>query len=608
MGGKDRSMEWKSIGRRQGARGFLLAMLSMLLPRVGLGCKCIQIDCQSAPTADLLPRGLVAAAGGNGVHIQATTLDIPVGKNVKVCAGYEILSKNVTLDGTALLVFVNKQQALAVEYHNEGGKKVESKVIDPLLVPGKNEVVLVTITYNASIQGQELKTRAGCVILADGKKIVDDCYPVPKAAYEPITKTWTLTMPGGGGDNPQECPACHISQLESQWVVGINPVALGVNAADAQAVSQALARELALSLGDGGRVVRYSAAGRFAIVTGVDQRRIQAVKGRWVRLIEPDLIARTLEIGGPRLEPLYGNVSVKVAAGGATPDDPQFPHQVYLPDIAAPAAWTAGHKNTSVSVAMVDTGAAYSLGELQGHVTKGQDFACKHGDQVCDGHGHGTHVSGTILANTDNATGVAGVAWNGKLLVIKALDDAGTGRFSDICDGVRFAVDQGAKVISLSIGATIRKDQVPQLLTETAQYALDKGVVLVCAAGNNSIDNDGDVRNYPSSLEFPNIIGVLATNTGARTKAAFSNFGPGHVHVAAPGTDVLNLSLDGSYRYLSGTSMATPQVSAALAIYWSNLGAGLTVQQRVEKFLSTYTVNVPALDNYCKDGRFLQMK
>ena len=604
-------MEWKNIERRQSARKFLLAMLSILLPLTGVGCKCITIDCQSAPTADLSPRGLAAAAGGNSVHIQASALDIPVTKNVKVCAGYEILSNNVTLEGTALLVFVNKQQALAVEYNNEGGKKVASKIIDSFLVPGKNEVVLVTITYNANIQGQELKTRAGCVILADGKKIVDDCYSVPKAAYEPITKTWTLTTPGGGGggDNPPACPACHISQLESQWVVGVNPAALGVNASDARAVTEALTRELSPLLGDTGHLERYSSVGRFAVITGVDQGKLQVVRGRgWVRFVEPDFVARTLEIGGPRREPLYGNVTVKVAAGGTTPNDPEFSHQAYLPDIAAPTAWAAGHKNTSVSVAMIDTGSAYMLRELQGHITKGQDFACKHGDEVCDGHGHGTHVSGTILANTDNAVGVAGVAWNGKLLVIRALDDGGSGRFSDICDAVRFAVDQGAKVISMSLGAEIPKNQIPQLMTETAQYALQKGVALVCAAGNDNNDNDGDVRNYPSSLELPNVIGVLATNTGARTKSSFSNFGPGHVHIAAPGTDVLNLWPDGSYRYLSGTSMATPQVSAALAIYWNDLGAGLTVQQRVEKFLATYSVNLPALNNYCKDGRFLQMK
>jgi thermitase len=449
------------------------------------------------------------------------------------------------------------------------------------------------------------------VILADGAKVVDVCYPVPKAAYQPIATNWTLTSPGtGGGGNPQECQACQISQVEARWVVGIDPTALRVKAGDAQAVSEAVAAELKPLLAEGGRVVRYSPSGRFAVVSGLDQARARAVKGRpSIRYVEPDLPVRSMDVGGPRLQPVFRTAGAKATVKLNTdPNDPQFADQRYLPDIGAPAAWAAGHKSTSVSVAIVDTGAAYELADLTGHVTKGQDFACKHADQVCDGNGHGTHVSGTILANTNNGTGVAGVAWDGKLLVIKALDDNGRGHFSDICDGVRFAVDQGAKVVSLSIGALIPKDQVPTLLVETAQYALDKEVVLVCAAGNDGNDNDGDVRNYPSSLEFPNVIGVLATNTGARTKASFSDYGVNHVHIAAPGTDVLNLWPDGSFRYLSGTSMATPQVSAALAIYWNDLGGGLNVQQRLTKFLDTYSLPVPALNPYCKNGRFLQMK
>lgn len=599
--------DWNQIWR--GFAGVVAVGVSLIFVA---GCdQCMKLECQNAAPASLAPVSLQAAGNGKSISIQATTVDIPVTKNVKVCAGYEIMSKDVTSEGTALIVTVNGKQALSIDYQNDNGAKTQSAEIDKLLVPGKNDIAVVTVVFNTQFQGQELKTRAALVILADGKKIVDDCYPVPKAAYEPVTKSWTLTTQGtGGGGNPDVCPACHISQVEARWVVGIKPGALGVSVADFHAVSATVATRVKSLLGDGVQVLRYSPSGTFAVIKGANQGRIQEVKNlpEWVRYIEPDVVARVLDVGGPKLRPLFSTAKVKLAVNGTTPNDQQFAQQVYLPDINAPAAWAAGHKAITVPIAMVDTGANYNLDDLQGQITRGQDFACKQGDQVCDGNGHGTHVSGTILAKTDNTVGVAGVAWEGKLLVVRALDDAGNGNFSDICDGIRFAVDQGAKVISLSVGAPINKNEVPQVLIDTAKYAMDKGVVLVCAAANDNRDNDADVRNYPSSLELPNIIGVLATNTGARTKASFSNFGPGHVHIAAPGTDILNLWPDGTYRYLNGTSMATPQVSAALAICWNDLGANLKVEERIAKFLETQAVAVPGLVNYCKDGKFLQMK
>src|SRR4051794_931964 len=104
------------------AHGHAVALLLFVLSFIAVGCdKCIHMDCQSMPAASLTPSGLRASGVGSGFRIEATTLDIPVTKDVKVCAAYELLSKDVTLEGAALLVMVNRQQALAVEFKDEGG-------------------------------------------------------------------------------------------------------------------------------------------------------------------------------------------------------------------------------------------------------------------------------------------------------------------------------------------------------------------------------------------------------------------------------------------------------------------------------------------------------
>lgn len=590
------------------SRRCFFACLAVTIMLFTAGCKCIQLDCRTAPAASLELRGLEQGKNPGVVRMQSLTLDIPVTKNVKICAGYEILS-GVQMEGTVLAAFVNGKPAITIEYGGEGGKKVVDRVIDDLLLPGKNEIDLATITYNANFFGQLIKTRAGCVILADGKKIVEDCFNAPDQAYEIVQRTYALSTPGGGPPGqPHACAACQINRVDSRWVIGIDPTALGANGADERAVRRALIRALEPALGAGATLRRYSPGGRFAVISDVSADRIQALKGRnWVRFVEPDHVFQIQSIGAPTTRPIFPAVRTTPPAGRA-PNDPLFSRQPYLPDINAPAAWDAGNSSADVLLAVVDTGAAWKLADLEGQVTRGQDFACDRGDEVCDGNGHGTHVAGTMIAKTNNGDAVAGVAWTGNLLVIRALDDGGGGTLADVCDAIRFAVDRGAKVVSLSLGMHLHKDEIPPPLVEVARYAHEKGVVLVCAAGNSNNDNDGDVRNYPSSLELPNVIGVLATNTSLRTKSVFSNYGPRHVHIAAPGTDILNLFPTGGVRYLSGTSMATPQVAAALAMCWNDLGAELTVQQRVKKFLSTYTREVPALNGQCEQGRFLQLK
>ncbi|HYE19313.1 MAG TPA: S8 family serine peptidase [Tepidisphaeraceae bacterium] len=609
----------------------VLGLLAVGLMSFGsAGCnKCIEMDCKAAqPAAFKLTAGRAGgleARSGGGVRLLAGKLDIPVGADVTVCAGYEIMNKDVPLEGTAMVVVVNGDVALTVDYANETGKKVVSKAIGPMLKPGVNELLVATVVFNIEFDGQTVKTRAGLVVLDGKSKVIDACYDVPDAPYEPIEQTWQLARPGGGQPgNPgggHKCEPCEVNVAGARWVVGLDNAAAGAvraaaaggGAANPRAMREAVAAQIKGAFAPSMRVVSYSPGGGFAVVTGIDADAKAAVGRNGVRYVERDLPVRKLDaMGGPRAQPLFkapagGGGTAKTAAG-TTPDDPEFPRQAYLPDINAPLAWERGHRRADVRVAVLDTGVAYKLDELSTQVKRGQDFACKRGEDVCDGNGHGTHVAGTILARTNNAAGVAGVAWEGEVLAVRVLDDYGSGHFSDVCDGIRYAVDNGAKVINLSLGAYAKPSEVPQVITDTAKYALDKGVVLVCAAGNGNNDNDGEVRNYPSSLDLPNVVAVLAANTGGRTKASFSDFGTKRVHVGAPGTNILNLSPDGTTVFNNGTSMATPQVAAALAVFWDDLGpANMAVKDRVQKFLTDYTVHVPALKDYCEGGRFLQM-
>jgi serine protease len=206
-----------------------------------------------------------------------------------------------------------------------------------------------------------------------------------------------------------------------------------------------------------------------------------------------------------------------------------------------------------------------------------------------DDHGHGTHVAGTIAQSTHNGIGVAGIAFGAKIMPIKVLSARGSGSVSGIAEGIRWATDHGAKVINMSLGGPLASS----VLSKAVTYAHDKGVVVVCAAGN---DGRGKV-SYPAA--YPGAIAVAATQFD-ETTTFYSNWGK-EIDLAAPGGNTrVDQNGDGmmdgvlqntivpgdasrnDYLLFMGTSMASPHVAGVAALV---VGSGVTNPDAVEKIL-----------------------
>jgi|GEM_PF-1903762 len=203
-----------------------------------------------------------------------------------------------------------------------------------------------------------------------------------------------------------------------------------------------------------------------------------------------------------------------------------------------------------VTVAVIDTGIEMTHPDLLGKVTKGYDFV-NDKESPEDDNGHGTHVSGIITA-TRNDLGTVGVSHGTQIMPIKVLNSTGSGYVSDVAKGIYWAVDNGAQVINLSLGTPEDTD----VLRKAVDYAASKEVPMVAAAGNDY----GGPCQYPAA--YSNVVCVVATDSSNRL-ASFSNVGG---QLAAPGVSNYSTFLGGTYRYLSGTSMAAPHIAGSLAL------------------------------------------
>jgi len=241
------------------------------------------------------------------------------------------------------------------------------------------------------------------------------------------------------------------------------------------------------------------------------------------------------------------------------PNDPYFDQQWGLEAVDAPRAWGLSRGSSSVVIAVVDSGIDLDHPDLATKVRTDIDWDFVNGDDVADDdHGHGTHVAGITAAATDNGVGVAGMGWEATLLPLKVLDSAGYGSGDALADAIVYAADNGASVINMSLGGDA---PCPQAIQDAVDYAYQRGVVLVAAAGNHG----GDVPNaelFPANCTH--VLGVAAINSDGSI-ASYSNYG-GHVSVAAPGTSIYSTWMGGGYGYMSGTSMATPHVSGLAAL------------------------------------------
>jgi subtilisin family serine protease len=239
------------------------------------------------------------------------------------------------------------------------------------------------------------------------------------------------------------------------------------------------------------------------------------------------------------------------------PNDERYADEEWwLTAIQAQAAWDLTTGDPNLIVAILDTGVATDHPEFAGRILPGHNFVANNNDPY-DDNGHGTHVAGIAGAMGNNGKGIAGISWQSKILPVKVLNGEGQGSTYDFAQGIRWAVDNGARVINISAGADFSTDTEH----DAVKYAHDKGVVIVAAAGNTP---DGKPE-YPAGYDE-----VIAVSASSRrdSVAGFSSYGD-YVDVAAPGINILSTWVDHhkpGYQSESGTSMASPVVAGAAAL------------------------------------------
>lgn len=260
-----------------------------------------------------------------------------------------------------------------------------------------------------------------------------------------------------------------------------------------------------------------------------------------------------------------------------TPNDPRYGSQWHHPKIRSNVAWDYTQGSASIILAVCDTGVRKTHEDLVGRFVSGYNsesgVAEANGGQVNDINGHGTHVAGCAAAMGNNAKGVAGVAWNVKIMPIRVTNSTGGGAsLTALTNGARWAVDNGAKPISVSYSGVDASS-----VQTTGAYIKSKGGLLLWAAGN-------DNRNL-SGFDHADVI-VVGASTSSDGKASFSAYGRG-VDVFSPGVGIWSTTRtsDTSYEAWDGTSMATPVANGACALIWSQ-NPTLTPNQ-VENILFT---------------------
>ncbi len=302
-------------------------------------------------------------------------------------------------------------------------------------------------------------------------------------------------------------------------------------------------------------------------------------------------------------------------------DDPLYIQQWGMLDNHVKEAWSLANKQQDMVVAVIDTGVDYTHEDLlpnlwrntreipdngidddgNGYVDDlvGWDFVSNDnkpydlafsGLEIVFGGGnpgHGTHCAGNVAARGQNGQGISGVAPDVKIMAIRFLSEKGSGTTADAVKAVKYAVDNGAKVLSNSWGSEGEEEGDPdnQALKDVIQYAQDRDVLFIAAAGNGhqgvGYDNDTDAMpGVPASYDHENIVSVAALDVD-NNLGSFSNWGATSVDIGAPGVKIFstvpsNVYTDlvveflGEKIYWDGTSMATPHVAGAAALYWGS--------------------------------------
>ncbi len=296
---------------------------------------------------------------------------------------------------------------------------------------------------------------------------------------------------------------------------------------------------------------------------------------------------------------VYAEPVFKVYSLATYPNDAlyQSGEQWYINEINAPIAWDSTTCDTSQVIGIIDTGVDWDHPDLDGNIwrnwgeladngldddgngfiddVRGWDFTTNTND-IDDDNGHGTHVAGVVAAETNNFLGIAGIAWNARIMPLKVLTGSGQGTTAWLTSAIYYAADNGATVINMSLGTYGESQAVKDALL----YAYDT-LTIVGAAGNDNLKvdtiappNQAYGPMFPGC--YPFVIGVEAA-TQAGTVAGFSNFDPSgfsetanpdgfNYEIIAPGVNIFSTFPGGGYRYLTGTSMASPIVAGAVAL------------------------------------------
>ena len=317
---------------------------------------------------------------------------------------------------------------------------------------------------------------------------------------------------------------------------------------------------------------RAAAAGYFRSRWGVlTLRRFRRIAVEQLKLPEDMSVEEALEIFRSDPDVEYAEPNYLRYLTATIPDDPFFSSLWGLEntgqvvngtsgtpgaDIDAPAAWDITTGSSRVVVAVLDSGVDYNHPDLRDNIwtneaelngtpgvdddgngyvddIRGWDFVGNDNNPM-DYNNHGTHVAGTIAAEGNNNTGIAGVTWATKIMVLRFVDQLGSGSVADEIAGIDYAIENGAVIINASFASFASSTAEEEAITR----AMQAGILFVAAAGNESWDNDNStLTTYPSSYDLDNIIAVAASDQNDNL-ASFSNFGATTVDVAAPGMNI----------------------------------------------------------------------